>query len=214
MIIPAIIPRSLTHLEECLNKFAFAKDVQIDVVDGKFDDDISWPYEPKGTIQDVTSLIANHDIQVDLMIMGQVKDGREWLLSGAKSLVFHLEGVDDPSAAILLRKDFDFKLGFAISNDTALERLYPWIDKIDFVQLMGIKSIGAQGQPFDDRVIERVITLRHLYPKLTINVDGGVSEETIKSLADAGVTDFIVGSTLVKAEDPKLKYEELLKIVA
>ena len=214
MIIPAIIPRSLSHLEESLNKFAFAKDVQIDVVDGKFDDDLSWPYEPKGVIRDATSLIKSHDVQVDLMIMGQVKDGREWLLSGAKSLVFHLEGVDDPSAAILLRKDFDFKLGFAISNDTALERLYPWIDKIDFVQLMGIKSIGAQGQPFDDRVIERIITLRHLYPKLTINADGGVSEETIKSLADAGVTDFIVGSTLVKAEDPKLKYEELLKIVA
>ncbi len=215
MIRPAIIPRSLSDLKRSLEKVSFSKAVQIDVVDGKFNPNVSWPYEPKGDTREASGLMAGRDVEVevDLMVFGPVSAGREWLASGASGLVFHLESLDDPEDAVALRKSFDFSLGFSINNDTALETLYPWIDKGDFVQLMGIKEIGAQGQPFDERILERVAILRHLYPDLIISIDGGVNEDTIGQLAAAGADNFAVGSAILKARDPKQKYEELLKII-
>ncbi len=213
MIRPAIIPRSLEDLKGSIEKVGFVSAVQIDVVDGKFNHNVSWPYDPRGAEAEAADLLEGLDVEVDLMVYDAVSAGREWLLSGASGLVFHLESLDDPEDAISLRKDFDLRLGFAIANDTPLDLLYPWIERLDFVQLMGIDKIGSQGQPFDIRVLERVATLRHLYPDLSISLDGGVNEKTIAELAAAGANDFAVGSAILKASDPKQKYEELLKIV-
>lgn len=212
MIIPAIIPKTIADLRTKLDLVSFSSLVQIDVVDGQFDDDVSWPYRPAGVIQEATALLSTRQAQIDLMAHDPVSAGREWLLSGARSLVFHLESLPDPKDAIGLRKDFDFELGFSLSNDTPLERLFPWIDALDFVQLMGIADIGAQGQPFDTRVLERCAALRHLYPALPISIDGGVNEHTLMSLRQAGATRLVVGSAILAADDPHLAYERLLKI--
>ena len=100
------------------------------------------------------------------------------------------------------------------NNDTPLEDLYPYLDSVDFIQLMGINEIGSQGQPFDIRVLERVATLHTLYPNKTLSVDGAVNEENILSLKAAGINRFVVGSNILKASDPKAQYEKLLKIVS
>lgn len=212
-VIPAIIPRSFSDLEEKLNTLSFAFELQIDVVDGKFDDDISWPYSPVGEVSSVKSLILNKNIEVDLMVRDPESAGRDWLNAGAKKLVFHIESTIDTESILSLKSEFDCQIGVSIKNDTSIEALYPYINKFDYVQLMGIDEIGSQGQPFDIRVLERVIGLRALYPNLTISVDGAINEENIVELLKAGTDRFVVGSTILKAADRKSKYEELLKIV-
>lgn len=212
MILPAIIPRSLSHLEESLKKVSFAKSIQIDVVDGKFDDDISWPYEPEGSVREAAALLGNKRIEVDLMVRDPLIAAQNWLEIGASSVVCHLESLDDPENILNLKDDFDFSLGIAVNNGTDLEPLFSFVDQIDFVQLMGIANIGSQGEPFDDRVIAHIVTLRSLYPDLTISIDGGVNENTIQPLKEAGANRFVVGSTILKAENPEQKYEELLKM--
>lgn len=214
MIVPAIIPKSQTDLETKLKLVSFSQEVQIDLVDGKFDDDISWPYEPEGEVRLITKLIESHKVEADLMVESPLLAARDWLLAGAKAIVFHLESLKEPDDAVVLRKEFDFELGLAISSETSLESLYPHIEKINYVQLMGIKEIGSQGQPFNPETIERVATLRHLYPDLTISIDGGVSEDNIESLKNAGASRFVVGSNILKSSNPKAQYEKLLKIVS
>lgn len=214
MIAPAIIPRSRADLEMKLALVAFAPRVQIDVVDHSFNDQASWPYVPPGRPSDVKDHLKLTTVEVDLMAEEAVTAGREWLLNGAKALVFHLENLTDPEAAVDLRKDFDLELGFAIGNDTPLEYLYPHIEQIDFVQLMGIGNIGLQGQPFDPRVLGRIATLRHLYPNLVISIDGGVNADTIRELQAAGANRFVVGSAILQAKQPEQSYRHLLKIIA
>lgn len=213
-IIPAIIPKSLTHLQESLAVVTFAKNIQIDVVDGQFVENISWPYAPEGNVSEASELINQYDVEVDLMVENPVKAAKDWIAAGAKALVFHIEGVSNIDEVLDLHKNESFNLGLSLNNDTPLENIYPFIDQIDFVQVMGIAKIGSQGQPFDARVLERIASLRALYKDLTISVDGGVNEENILELKKAGANNFVVGSTIMNATDPKDSYEQLLKIIS
>lgn len=213
MIIPAIIPTSLEELKSVLEKVAFAPLVQIDVVDGKFAPFTSWPYEPAGSPSEMSDLLAAIDIEVDLMVDDPINAGREWLEAGAKGLVFHLESLTNPKEALALAGEFNFNLGLSISNDTPVESLYTYIQSADFVQVMGIAKIGQQGQPFDDRSLERIAELSALFPDMTISVDGGVSEATIKNLKTAGATRFVAGSAIFKAANPENKYRDMLKMI-
>lgn len=214
MIIPAIIPKSLDDLKEKLELLAFASVIQIDVVDGVFVKDISWPYEPHGNPEEAKTFLGEKEFEVDLMVEDSVIAGQVWQSAGAKRLIFHLESFSERSDILSLKSRFSCEIGLSLNNSTSLEELYPYVDSIDFVQLMGIDIIGSQGQPFDVRVLERIATLRALYPKLTLSIDGAVSEENISVLKAAGVDRFAVGSNILKAGDPRAQYEKLLKIVS
>jgi ribulose-phosphate 3-epimerase len=214
MIIPAIIPKSLEHLRQTIDRVAFSKTVQIDVVDGKFAPFISWPYEPSARVIDAKEILNHIEAEIDLMVSDPLTAAADWISAGAKALVFHFESLDKPDDAIALAHDAGVKVAFALNNDTELLNLYPFIDSLDFVQLMGIKDIGTQGQPFDNRVLERIATLSALFPDLPISVDGSVNGDTINNLKVAGARRFVVGSAILKSNDPEAKYQELLKIVA
>ncbi len=214
MIIPAIIPTSLQNLRQTIDRLAFAKTVQIDVVDGKFAPFISWPYEPSAHATEAREILNHIEAEIDLMVAEPLLAGADWISAGAKALVFHFESLESPKDAIALAQDAGIKVAFALNNDTELSMLYPFIDSLDFVQLMGIKDIGVQGQPFDNRVLERIATLSALFPDLPISVDGSVNEDTINNLKVAGARRFVVGSAILKSNDPEAKYQQLLKIVA
>ena len=213
MIIPAVVPKSLTDLRAKIELLSFAEHLQIDVVDGKFDDDVSWPYTDQSQVAEASALISDHTIEVDLMVSDPITAGRDWLEAGATSLIFHIESLNGLDEVLELKSQRQFSLGFSLGNDTTLDQLHDYISHADFIQLMGIKEIGSQGQPFDFRVLERLASLRHLYPKMTLSVDGGLNEETIDSVRHAGANRFVVGSAITKADDPGSEYEKLLKII-
>ncbi len=214
MIIPAIIPQSLDDLEKTLKATNFSREVQIDLVDGKFVENIGWPYEPTGEAKDVVSFIDEREVEVDLMVQDPLVAAKEWCEVGVKRIIFHLESLSQPEEAIRIARKHAVEVFFSINNDTKLDTLYPYIDQINGVQLMGIAEIGSQGQPFDSRVLDRAVMLHALYPDLVISVDGGVSRETIADLKKVGVQRFVSGSAILKSDNPEQTYKELLKIVS
>lgn len=216
-IIPAVIPTSLQDLQDNLEKISvFSKYLQIDVVDGEFAPFVSWPYrsDTTPTANEVRDMLREYDFEVDLMVKDQLAAARFWIDAGAKALVFHLEGLSDPRTAIDLCRSPNVQIGFSINNDTPLDTLFTFVDELDYVQLMGISLIGTQGQPFDSRVLERIATLRALYPSLTISVDGSMNKETISEVKKAGADRFAVGSYILKSDDPEERFKELLKIIS
>ncbi len=213
-LIPAIIPTSKENLTETLERLSFADEMQIDVVDGEFVPFVSWPYEPEGQVGEVSEMLQKYFVEVDLMVIRAVSAGREWQAAGAKRLIFHLEGLTQHEAETALSlKDDNCEIGFAINNDTDLSLLVSYINKLDFVQLMGIKEIGSQGQPFDERVLERIKTLRKSFPHLIISVDGAVSMETAGKLIAAGANRLVSGSAILKADEPKEAYKKISEIL-
>lgn len=203
---------------------------QIDIMDGAFVKSKSWPYSEGGTRKEphFVALMAQDegmpfweelDYEIDLMIGEPEKHIDEWLPLGASRLIFHIESIKDfdlfwahdmwKEGARDIGGEKVVQVGLAINPDTPLDAILPYMEKIDFVQCMGIAKIGYQKQPFDDRVLERVNTIRVKYPNIPISIDGSVNMETAGLLKTAGATRLVSGSAIFGAEDVSEAIESL-----
>jgi ribulose-phosphate 3-epimerase len=225
-ITPAVMPESLDDLREKLSQIdGLVPFVQVDLMDGIFVPSIDWPYTPGGreelsrTIDEEEGLPFWNTLnyEIDLMVSTPKEAAEEWIRAGARRIILHLESADDIKG-IVQRLSAELRgptasqvapieLGIALNIDTPNEALEPFLDSVDFVQFMGIEKIGYQGQPFDERVLSKVVDLRALRPDAILAVDGGVNLDTAPLLIEAGVNRLAVGSALFESED----LEETLK---
>ncbi len=220
VIIPAILPVSRKDLDEKLLRLqGIASEVQIDIVDGWFVRPASWPYaghdagrEPMNELDsEMFSYLGTLTCEMDLMVEQPETEIARWVHAGANRITVHAETVHNLPRLI---QDFQVNyghdkgfapdllaFGLAISIATDISLIEPFLDRCDYVQLMGIASIGKQGQPFDRAVLQKIAYLRRKYPSTPIQVDGGVSLTTAPDLLSAGVSRLIVGSALWKASN-------------
>lgn len=209
-VIPAVIPQSLDHLREALmTAGAFTNEVQVDIVDGHFVPFTSWPYRGSGSVMLLREYTEDFLIEVDLMIETPEIAVPLYVDAGVGKVVIHLESVTDLEAIREHQRTHEYVLGLSILNDTPLERLTDVLQSGDYVQLMGIRDIGTQGQPFDTRVLERIHILRANYPDLLISIDGSVNAETLPRLKTAGANRFVSGSAIFGAADPSAAYQTM-----
>lgn len=211
-IVPAVIPSSASFMRELLPNLHFSPEIHVDVVDGQFVPFTSWPYEPVGVPVETKSVTDSFTLEVDLMVNKPLQAGKDWLEAGADMLVFHIETVTLNDFKEFAEQT-KISIGISALNDTALENLFTYADYADYIQLMGIAKIGAQGQSFDERVLERIEIVKRHFPRLPISVDGSVNKDTIKRLSQAGVDRLICGSAIVKAKDPKIAHYNLSQLL-
>ena len=222
-IVPAIIPRSFRDLYSRVQEVKdFANLVQIDILDGKYVPEKSWPYVTNNDpdFEKIKSegegLPFWEDLQfeVDLMIENPENVWRDWIRAGASRIITHLESTENMPTILKEFKEENVskdsflysQIGIAIQIDTKNEELYPYLEDIDFVQCMGIEKIGFQGQEFDERVLEKIEDIKKRKPDLAVTVDGGMNEETIPLVRDAGAERVAVGSALYESENIKEAY--------
>lgn len=212
-ILPAIIPHSVDDLLVLPTQLRFAPCIQIDIVDGVFAEPASWPYQPAGELADIASVFEHFQVQVDIMALDTVAVATAWAAAGAHELVVHIESVATLDDILALKQVYGTAIWIAVNDDTPLERIYPYLPEVSGVQLMGIHTIGKQGQPLSDRVLENIRTVRAQYPTLPIQIDGSVNADTVCILRDAGATQFVVGSGIMGAEDSRAAYQALRALV-
>lgn len=228
-IIPAVIPKNLEDLKDHLDMVVgHVPLVQVDVVDGRFVPSKSWPYHLNGYDDYFKSILAENeglpfweklDYEIDLMVIDPEKDARDWIMAGARRIVIHIESpVDVKDILRRLNKEYDsvknsllgVEIGVAINIDTPNEKVYELMDELDqngapltdFVQFMGIRKIGYQGQIFDNAVLDKIAEFHEKYPGAIISVDGGVGEDNAQKLIDVGVTRLICGSAVFGSNNP------------
>lgn len=213
-IIPAILPQDFAELEDKVSLIkGAAKTVQVDICDGHFVPNFTWPYKKKDNtfeqmIREDMGLPAweSLDYEFDLMVDHPEKVVDDWVAIGATRVIIHVEAKGNIAEAVdKLAGRID--VGLALNMDTPIGSLKPFADRIKagairFIQLMGIDNVGFQHQAFDDKVIERVKTVKESFPSLSISVDGGVSLDNASSLIDAGADRLVVGSAIFSAENP------------
>ena len=235
-IIPAIMPDSWDDLYAKAERVhGLVPLAQIDIMDGIFVPSRSWPYANGGVkAEEHFVALVNQDegmpfweeldYEIDLMITEPERHIDEWLPLGASRLIFHIESIKDAEkfwghdifkdGARDIGGEKVVHVGLAVNPGTSLEGILPHIEKIDFVQCMGIAKIGYQAQPFDDGVLTQINRLRVQFPNIPISVDGGVSVETARDLKQAGATRLVSGSAIFKAHDAREAIRALRDIVA
>ena len=217
-IVPSLPATSYEELIRLFNTLeGVADEIQVDIVDGQFAPFVSWPF----TETDVETALRNmalykdiFQLEVDCMIMNPERLLDLFVEVGFRRVVVHLRSTEKYDEIISHARTHGYAIGFATVNHIPLEELEQHIEKINFVQLMGIKEIGQQGQPFDKRTLVRAKELRSKYPELEIAVDGSVNKDTIGPLLEAGVNRFAPGSAVAKTPDPARAFRELESLIS
>lgn len=214
-IVPAIIPASEAEVVEMAKQLHFSHELHLDVVDGKFVPSIAWPYEPAGEAVAVKSHTDKYTLEVDLMVENPTVAAKEWVKAGADMLVFHIETIDLASFKDVVIYDIprSVSVGVSCSGDTLIESLFPYVEHADYIQIMGIHTIGLQGQSFDEKTFEKISRIKEKFPHIPVSVDGSVNESTVERLVKAGVDRLIVGSAIVKQENKEEAYKKLRALV-
>lgn len=186
--------------------------IHIDVMDGSFVPNISFGFPVVEAIAKAVTV----PMDVHLMIVNPDKYVGRFAKTGAEMISFHLEAADqagkDPRDIIAQIKSFGVKAGLVINPDIPVERLFPYIDDVDFFLIMSVFA-GFGGQKFIPESIDRIKTLKAEMDRRgvvkDIEVDGGVSASNARILAEAGATILVAGSSVFKAESPAKAINEL-----
>jgi ribulose-phosphate 3-epimerase len=211
-IVPALIPQSAQEAKRVIQSLRFSPEVHLDVVDGVFTPATSWPYQPAGTPAEIRAWTDQFTLEVDLMLAEPLVAAVDWVTAGADMLVFHVETISLENL-----KNFaaftHVSVGVSAHGDTPIETLLEYAEYADYVQLMGIKDIGAQGQPFDATVLDAISRVKAAYPDKSVTVDGSVNEHTIASLCAAGANRVVVGSAITLQPDPAAAHKRLAQLI-
>lgn len=193
-IIPAIIARDFNELKEKIKIIEpYVKWAQIDIMDGKFTPPITW-----NNTSELSQLKTKLNLEAHLMTANPEKIINEWLDSPIKRILIHYESTNKIQDLIKRIHDAKKEIGIVLKMETpvsVLDKLFHVSGfKINVIQLMGIDEIGYYGHGFDERVLEKIKTLRQKYPNVIIEIDGGINPETAKKCINAGANRLVAGS--------------------
>jgi ribulose-phosphate 3-epimerase len=134
--------------------------------------------------------------------------------AGADSITFHFEAADDPQAVAAEARERGFQVGLAFNPETAPEDVVPVAAGFDLVLCMSIHP-GYSGQKFMPEAVERIRYLRDHLPKEThVQVDGGINNENVRSVYDAGADLIVCGAAIFGMEDLPRAYRRLVQLLA
>jgi ribulose-phosphate 3-epimerase len=153
------------------------------------------------------------DAMIDCHLM--VSEPAKWVTplqqAGSTSFTFHLESglpENDPRIMIQQIRTAGMKVGIAIKPKTPVEDLFPYMNDIDLALIMTVEP-GFSGQKFMPDMMSKVETLRAKYPNVHIQVDGGLSPDTIDAAATAGANVIVAASAIFGAPDRKAVMDQL-----
>ncbi len=179
--------------------------VHIDFMDNKF--------VPNQSIE--PEIIAKYPIDLHKEAHIMVANPIDWVDKlievGFERIIFHLESSDDTLKTIEHIKSKGLEVGLAINSDTLVEKLDPFISKVDVVLVMSIVA-GFQGQPFIPKTLDKVRKIKSTNESVKVGVDGAIKDKNIKEVMKAGVDFVIVGSYLLNGdvdENLEILWEEI-----
>ena len=202
-VTPAILPKNFDEITDKLAKLDYvASLVQIDLCDGDFGILKTWL--PEGG----ENLSHEYEYEFDIMVNDWKTYTKRAIDLGAARIVAHVDHFSEADANDLvdILEHTGIALGVSVSNNVPLEDHINFIKFFEeryqnvFVQVMGIRDIGAQGQPFDESVVERIEEIKSWCPNLYIQVDGAMNHITAQKVKDAGADTVISGSYIFGAE--------------
>lgn len=203
-IIPAILSTSEEDYEKDISKYNQSPSFNKGWVHIDFMDSVFVPNKSIGS-----SEIAKYPTSLHKEAHIMVSHPLEWIdglvEAGFERIIFHIESADDTNKCIEYIKSKGLEVGLAINQETPIEKLEPFISKIDVILMMSIVP-GFQGQPFIPASLDKIKQIKSKLWEVKVGVDGSVRDINIREIVDAGVDFVIVGSFLLKGDiDENLK---------
>ncbi|REB70694.1 ribulose-phosphate 3-epimerase [Cutibacterium namnetense] len=200
-ITPSILNANLANLAGEVGRIPSADGIHIDVMDGHFVPNLVMgaPF--------VSSLRPTTDLMFDIHLM--IEDPDRWapqyVAAGAQSVTFHLEAATAPVKLARELRSMGARASVALRPATPVEQLADILTEFDQILLMTVEP-GFGGQNFLDPVLAKIRKARKLIDAagtdIWLQVDGGVSADTIERAAEAGADTFVAGSAVYRSDNP------------
>lgn len=212
-IAPSMLSADFLHLEKDVEMVNSCADIfHLDIMDGVLVPNISYGFP----VIEAIAKKAVKPMDAHLMIVHPEKYFERFAKTGVKMMSFHLEAADrggnDPAEMLDMIKSYGIKAGLAINPDIAPERVFPYLEKADYILVMSVFA-GFGGQKFIETTYDRLRAIKSEISRIgsscQIEVDGGVSPSNASALAAAGAEILVAGSAVFKAEDPASTVEAM-----
>ncbi|MFT4674027.1 MAG: ribulose-phosphate 3-epimerase [Patiriisocius sp.] len=215
LIAPSVLAADFANLQrdiEMINN-SDADWFHIDIMDGVFVPNISFGMP---VLRDIAKH-ATKTIDVHLMIVEPDRYISTFKSLGADVLTVHYEACTHLHRTLQAIKAEGMKSGVALNPHTSISLLEDTIQDIDLVCLMSVNP-GFGGQSFIENTYAKVTALKELITRkganTIIEIDGGVTNENAKQLADAGADVLVAGSYVFKSENPTKTITNLKTLLA
>jgi ribulose-phosphate 3-epimerase len=208
MIAPSILSADFARLAEQADAVRNADWLHVDVMDAHFVPNLTLG------LPVVQSLLRATTVPMDCHLM--IEDPDRWAppyaQAGAANVTFHVEAAEDPVQTARAIRAAGALAGLSVKPGTPLEPYLEVLREFDTLLVMTVEP-GFGGQAFMAEVLPKVRLARehvkagHL--RLFVEVDGGISADTIEAAAQAGADVFVAGSAVYGADDPARAVEAL-----
>lgn len=199
ILAPSILSADFCELGKQIEEIekAGAQYLHVDVMDGIFVPSISFGMPIVSCVRPRTGMFMD----VHMMVTKPERYVEEFIRCGADGVTIHEEACDCVEETLLRIRKLGAKAGLAVNPETPVEKLYPYLDKLDMALIMTVHP-GFGGQKYIDECTDKIRTLRQtitdrgLDVKLQIN--GGVNLDNLTMNLEAGADVIVAGSAVFK----------------
>lgn len=200
LINPSILSADFSRLAQELEAISTADAAHIDVMDGHFVPNLTWGLPVVKRLKEVSPL----PFDVHLMIEDPDRWAPAYAEVGCESVTFHAEAATAPIKLARSLREGGAKAGMALRPATAVEPYLDMLTELDMLLVMTVEP-GFGGQAFLDVTLPKIRRAAQAIEgsgaDLILQVDGGITSETIVRAAEAGATCFVAGSSVYGADD-------------
>jgi ribulose-phosphate 3-epimerase len=207
-ITPSMLASDFANLEAEAARISSADWLHVDVMDNHFVPNLTLGVP----VVEALARVAAQPIDAHLMNEDPDRWAPAYVEAGAGSVTFHVEAANAPVRLAREIRAIGARASMALKPATPIEPYEDLLPELDMVLIMTVEP-GFGGQKFLDMCLPKLRRARTLIDKhggdIWLQVDGGVSLETIERCADAGADVFVAGSAVFSADDPDAMVAEL-----
>jgi len=213
MIAPSILSADFSRLGDEVRavEAAGAEVIHVDVMDGRFVPNITIGPLVVEAVRRVTDL----PVDVHLMIAEPDRYVKDFADAGADWITVHVEACVHLHRTLNYIRGLGKKAGAVLNPATSLSTLEYVLEELDLVMLMSVNP-GFGGQSFIESTLDKTRKLRTMLDKVNpgagIEIDGGISPETIAGVAEAGANIFVAGSAIYGRDDYAAEIREMKEL--
>lgn len=212
-IIPVVIDKTFSAVDRKIRLVeSYAKWIQVDVADGVFVPSATWNNPEELNAHNFAAHLEAH-----LMITEPEKHIKQWLDTGVKRIIVHIEALrgHDKSRQIMSMADAAHRagaeFGLAINLETSFTSFGDhFLSYLDLILVMAVPT-GFGGQKFNEEALAKIRSLRQAFPHVKLEVDGGINPETGKKCVEAGADILAAGSYIFNSLNIEAAIKELIQ---
>lgn len=182
--------------------------LHVDVMDGVFVPNLTFGAKVIETCKKLTKL----PLDCHLMVVEPEKYFDSFVKAGADTITIHVEAAPHLHRQVMRIKELGAKAGATLNPSTSLETLREVAADLDLLLIMSVNP-GFGGQQFIASSVDKIARARQLLDatrsRAVLEVDGGISRETIAACWRAGADTFVAGNAVFSAKDPKAEIAAL-----